>query len=84
LPSHDKFKFFKSILAADCSAFFLDVPFENINLVFFIFTPTLKLGLCLGPVFDTTLYSGRILNFFKENSCNLVFASTIASLEIFK
>ena len=72
------------MLAADCSAFFLEEPFENMNLVFFILTPTLKIGLCLGPVFDTILYSGRDLNFFNENSCNLVFASITVSLEIFK
>jgi len=73
LPSHNKSKFFKSILAADCSAFFLDEPFEYTNFVLLIFTPTLKLGLCLGPVLDTILYIGRDLNFFNENSCNLVF-----------
>jgi len=84
LPLHYKFKLFKRRFAAACSAFFLDEPFEYINFVFFIFTPILNIGLCLGPVFDIILYSGRTLNFFNENSCNLVFGSIKVSLEIFK
>jgi len=55
LPHHNWFKVFKSSLAADCSAFFFDEPFENINFVFLSLTPTLKLGLCLGPVLEITL-----------------------------
>ena len=46
------------------------------NFVFNNFTPTLNKGLCLGPVFDMSLYIGSFLNFCNENSCNFVFAST--------
>ena len=72
------------MFAADCSAFFFDEPSEYINFVFLIFTPTLKIGLCLGPVFDTILYSGRVLYFLSENSCSFVFGSTIVLLEVFR
>ena len=34
----------------------------------FNFTATLKFGLCLGPVFEINLYTGKILNFFNEYS----------------
>ena len=48
----------KQIIAAFCSASFLDLPSATNNFVSSNFTPTLKSGLCLGPVFEISLYKG--------------------------
>ena len=54
----------KQRIAAFCSASFFDFPSEINNLVSSNLTPTLKSGLCLGPVFEISLYNGSLLNFF--------------------
>ena len=71
----------KNALAAVCSASFFEVPVASINFDSFNLTATLKLGLWLGPVLETNLYIGRVLNFFNEYSCNLVFESIIVILD---
>ena len=38
------FIFFKNALAADCSAFFFELPDDSTKLKFLIFTATLKFG----------------------------------------
>ena len=69
------FKIFKSLKAAFCWAFFLEEPIPNIFFEFGIWTSVLNIGLCCGPVFLKKIYFGNSLNFFKLNSCNLVFES---------
>ena len=62
-------------MAAFCSASFLDLPEAIKYFVLGNFTPTLNMGLCLGPVFEISLYVGSFLKFFNVNSCSLVLAS---------
>ena len=47
-------------------------------------TATLKMGLCLGPVFSINLYCGSFLNIFKEYSWSFVLESIINLLLSFK